>query len=73
MTPVDRAIDAAGSVSNLAAMIGIRQQAVSNWRSRGSKIPAEYCPVIERELGIRCEELRPDVAWEVLRCRCDEE
>lgn len=71
MTPVDRAIDAAGSVSKLAEKLGIVQQAVSNWRSRGSKIPAEYCPVIERELGIPCEELRPDVAWEVLRRGCE--
>lgn len=34
--------------------------------------PAEHCPALEqatRELGkpVFCEELRPDVAWEVVR------
>lgn len=29
--------------------------------------PAEYCPSIERATGVRCEELRPDVDWSVLR------
>jgi DNA-binding transcriptional regulator YdaS (Cro superfamily) len=36
------------------------------WKARG-KVPAEHCPAIERATGVRCEELRPDVPWEVLR------
>lgn len=47
------------------------------WKARGN-VPAERCPAIERftkdkvrELGagepVTCEQLRPDVAWEVLR------
>ena len=34
-----------------------------------TRIPAEHCPAIERETGgvIRCEDLRPDVEWGVLR------
>ncbi len=36
------------------------------------RVPAEHCPKIEkltRDLGrpVLCEQLRPDVAWEVLR------
>ncbi len=77
MTPLDRAIKAAGSLAALAA--GIREQGavVSNsapgmWKQRGGRVPAEYCPAIEAfttSLGDRvtCEELRPDVAWHVLR------
>ncbi len=36
------------------------------WKKRGN-VPAEHCPAIERATGVRCEELRPDVAWSVLR------
>ena len=36
-------------------------------------IPAEHCPAIERATGgaVRCEELRPDVAWSVLRATAE--
>lgn len=42
------------------------------WFNTERKVPAEHCPAIERatrEKGapVRCEELRPDVAWDVLR------
>lgn len=48
------------------------------WKARG-RVPAEHCPAIEREtrrvskdkadpaLVVTCEQLRPDVAWGVLR------
>lgn len=65
-TPLDRAIKAAGGVAALASRIGVVQTAVSNWRSRRS-VPAEHCPAIERETGVRCEDLRPSVDWAVLR------
>lgn len=76
MTPLDRAIQAAGSLAALAA--GIREQGteVSNsapgmWKQR-NRVPAEYCPAIEalttaRGARVTCEELRPDVAWHVVR------
>lgn len=72
MHPSDRAVELAGGVGKLADILGIGLTTISNWRARGTPIPAEHCPVIERELGIACEELRPDVPWSVLRCRCDE-
>jgi len=68
MEHLDRAIGIVGSQAALAAQCGVVQGAVSNWRQRKS-IPAEYCPAIERATAgaVRCEELRPDVDWSVLR------
>jgi DNA-binding transcriptional regulator YdaS (Cro superfamily) len=38
------------------------------WKHRG-RVPAEHCPSIERATqgAVRCEQLRPDVEWFVLR------
>lgn len=68
MTPLERAIDAAGGTAALASAIGVASSAPSMWKSRGN-VPAEHCPAIERATGgaVRCEELRPDVPWGVLR------
>lgn len=66
MDALDRAIEIAGGQKALGAACGVWQSAVSNWKVRGS-VPAEYCPLIERATGVRCEELRPDVEWSVVR------
>jgi len=70
-TPRDalkEAIDFCGGQAALAASLGLRQQHIWNWLNRdGSAIPAQYCPSIERVTGVRCERLRPDVDWKVLR------
>jgi DNA-binding transcriptional regulator YdaS (Cro superfamily) len=68
-----RAFDLLGGVTNfakrLSAISGTDYSIarVSNWAKRGA--PAEYCPLIERATNgkVRCEELAPDVAWDVLR------
>ena len=49
---------------------GHRYQTVQSWLR--NRVPAEYCPLIERATRaagqvVRCEEMRPDVAWQVLR------
>jgi len=49
----------------IAAKFGVTQQAITNWLARD--IPADKCPDIEQLTGIRCEDLRPDVNWDVLR------
>lgn len=67
MTPLDRAIQSAGSLAALASAIGVAVSSPSMWKKRGN-VPAEHCPAIERATGVRCEELRPDVQWSVLRC-----
>ena len=66
MSALEEAISVAGGVGALASKIGVTPSAPSMWRKRQS-IPAEYCPAIERETGVRCERLRPAVAWGVLR------
>ena len=57
---LDAAIEAAGgSASNLARMLRITRQAVSQWRRSG--IPARRAIEIERKTGIPVRVLRPDV------------
>lgn len=71
MTPLERAIDAVGGISALASEIGVKSSTPSMWKKRGN-VPADYCPAIEKATSkkgavVRCEELRPDVDWSVLR------
>lgn len=75
-TPVDalkRAIVKAGGQSALASKLPeadgkpITPSRVWNWVNRDEKSPAEFCPDIEKITGVKCEELRPDVNWSVLR------
>jgi DNA-binding transcriptional regulator YdaS (Cro superfamily) len=60
--PLEDAIRIAGSVSALAARIGVNQNVVSNWRARGS-VPSDKAPRIERETGVLVESMCPDAAW----------
>lgn len=64
---LQRAIDACKGGLPLSERIGATAQRLSNWKVRG--VPAEHCPAIERATGgaVRCEDLRPDVDWGVLR------
>lgn len=59
------AIDANGGLSKVAQLLGVSTNRLANWIKRG--VPAERCPDVEAATGIRCEELRPDVNWQVLR------
>lgn len=74
-TPLERAIDTAGGVGALAAALRLAPSIPSMWKKRG-RVPAEYCPAIEQvtrdraltlDQVVTCEEMRPDVAWDVLR------
>lgn len=61
---------AGGTATGLATKLGgkVVRQNVEYWLSEGAKgAPAEHCPAIERETGVKCELLRPDVDWGVLR------
>ena len=68
-TAIERACDAVGGKAALAQMIDVSPQAVHQWTQGLRQVPAERCPEIERATSgsVRCEELRPDVAWDVLR------
>lgn len=67
--PIDQAAAVLGSQSALAAALKVSKTAVSQWKEEGRRVPAEHCPQIERLTGgaVRCEQLRPDMAWDVLR------
>jgi TorA maturation chaperone TorD len=54
---LDRAIDAAGGVAELARKIGISQPSVSNW----SKVPAQRVIAVEAATGVSRNDLRPDL------------
>ena len=62
-----RAIEKAGSIKALASGLEVSSPTVHEWKVGGRKVPAERCPQIEALTGVRCEDLRPDVAWAVLR------
>ena len=57
----------------MAAACGFKdRRSVWPWFNTDRDVPAEHCPAIERATAasgsvVRCEELRPDVAWGVLR------
>lgn len=75
MDAIERAAECLGSQSALADLCGVSKGAVSQWKEPGRRVPAEYCPLIERATDgkVRCEQLRPDVAWDVLRMQAGEE
>lgn len=52
----------------MARLFKLTPWAVSKWDKR---VPAERCPDIEKLIhgAVRCEDLRPDVNWSVLRDR----
>lgn len=55
-SPVDLAIDAAGSLSELARRLGVDPQVVVNWRKRG--IPVDKVPAVEQATIERDEQDR---------------
>jgi DNA-binding transcriptional regulator YdaS (Cro superfamily) len=64
---LERACQIAGSQTALAEKLGRTKAAISRWKTE--QVPAEICPEIESLTGVRCEELRPDVSWGVLRSK----
>ena len=68
MDALKKAISVFGSQIGLANNLRVSPQMVNNWIRRGN-VPAEHCPDIERATAgqVRCEDLRPDVDWSVLR------
>ena len=66
---VRRAVDRLNGAKEAAALLGVTPQAVYFWLNGERQFPAELAPKVERATGgaVRCEELRPDVEWKVLR------
>lgn len=73
MHPIDKAAEILGSQKSLADVLNVTKGAVNQWKDVGRKVPAEHCPLIERATNgqVRCEDLRPDVAWDVLRLQAE--
>ena len=53
----------------LAARLRVPPPVLSRWRSGNRPVPAGWCPDIELATGgaVRCEDLRPDIDWAVVR------
>ena len=66
ITPLERAIEIAGGMTRMAASLGLSSHSVV-YQWRRTQVPAEKCPDIEQLTGVKCEQLRPDVSWSVLR------
>lgn len=65
-----RAAEVLGGQAAIATLLGYQDRRnVWPWFNSDRPFPAEHCLVIERATNgaVRCEELRPDVQWEVLR------
>lgn len=55
-----RAIESAGSMSELARQLGVSYQSVQQWRDR-EQIPAERVLAVEKLTGVSRHVLRPDL------------
>lgn len=64
-----------GPASALAGRLGITPVLISQWSNGVRPVPAERCPAIERATNgaVRCEDLRPDIEWSVLRTPTSEQ
>lgn len=56
-----QAINAAGSQSQFARLVGVTQPSVWKWLKRRKSLPAEHVLLVERELGVSRHDLRPDL------------
>lgn len=67
-TPLDEVLKHV-SLKLLATALGVTKGAAGQWKLPGRRIPAEYCPTIEKMIDgkVRCEQMRPDVEWAYLR------
>lgn len=72
-TALHRAAAVLGGQAAMASLLGYRdRRGVWPYFHTDRNFPAEHCPIVERETRARgqavlCEELRPDVAWDVVR------
>ncbi|KQS50949.1 transcriptional regulator [Sphingomonas sp. Leaf198] len=56
-----RAVEAMGSQSAVARLLGVSQPSVWKWLSKAKALPAEHVLAIEAATGISKHELRPDI------------
>ncbi len=58
-----------GKRASLARALGVSNIMLSLWALGRKAVPAHRCIEIEKITGglVRCEEMRPDIDWSVLR------
>lgn len=61
--------DGKGAGSRLARKINVPNVLISQWKKGIQRVPADKCLLIEAatDRKVKCEDLRPDVAWFVIR------
>ncbi|WP_439539493.1 transcriptional regulator [Sphingomonas sp.] len=59
-SPLARAIAAAGTQVEFAAICKVTQSTVSKWLAKG-ELPGKYALVVERKTGVPKEQLCPDI------------
>jgi DNA-binding transcriptional regulator YdaS (Cro superfamily) len=59
----------AAKASELARQINVPQASLSQWIHGVRRVPLERCIAIEKATkgAVRCEDLRPEIDWAVLR------
>ncbi len=69
MTALERAIELVGSQAALGDALNVSRAAVNQWKLPGRQVPRAHCLQIERITNgkVRCEDLRADVNWKVVR------
>lgn len=60
-TPLERAVEKAGSQSAFARLLGVSQPSVWAWIKGRKLLPAEHVLKVEAETGISRHDLRPDI------------
>ncbi|GGA64662.1 transcriptional regulator [Pelagibacterium lentulum] len=61
-SPLQKAIDEAGSQAALASKIGVSQAHISYWLTKAKRgVPAEYARKVAEVTGVPVHELRPDL------------
>lgn len=60
-TPLAEAVRIKKGQSSFGRLVGRSQSTVYDWLRNNTPLPAEYCLLVERETGVPCWRLRPDV------------
>ena len=71
MEPIKTACAIVGNQASLAKALGVTPGLIYQWITGHRRVAAEHCPRIEALTNglVRCETIRPDVPWGVLRKR----
>jgi DNA-binding transcriptional regulator YdaS (Cro superfamily) len=67
-THLRRAINLLGGLTASSKAVNVKSHSVVNgWLI--TRVPAQYCPLIENATQgvVTCEQLRPDIRWDVVR------